>query len=330
MRSQNRNSRLTLIELVALGAVLGEIGFSFFFSPAEDYWQHYQAARAFLAQLPIRDYNYPAATAIFFLPLAALPRGVSFVAWLLIVYLIFAAALALMGLSRTQVLVWLAWPHVFVSGFVGQVDCLVLLAVALSFWFRKRSPFWGGFMMGLGLVKFHLLLPLVILIWHRRQYRELAGLALAAIIFITVSLLLPQSYPGRLNYILGYYIRHHGSVGIPARLSSLPIEWWLGIVVLLGLGWLWIVAANRLVAWVTLPVVHPYLPSFDLSVIIPALAQNRYAPFFYVFVGMPFLFNQFIPIWILAWIMIGALVIGGLLILFDPAKRNESEIAFDK
>ncbi len=326
-RSQNHDSRFTLVELIALGAVFGEIGFSFLFSPAEDYWQHYQAARAFLMQLPLADYNYPAATAMFFLPFAALPRGVSFVAWLLTVYLIFAVALALMGLSRTQVLVWLAWPHVFVSGFVGQLDCLVLLAVALSFWFRKRSPFWGGFVMGLGLVKFHLLVPLVILVWHRRQYREFTGLALAVVIFATVSLLLPQSYPGRLDYILSYYPRHHGSVGIPAQLSGLPIQWWLGIVVLLGLGWLWIVAANRLAAWVTLPVVHPYFPSFDLSVIIPVLAQNRYAPFFYIFVGMPFLFNQFVPIRILAWIIVGALLIGGVLMLVDSAKRNEPDTA---
>lgn len=324
--SQNHKRRFTLVELIALGAVLGEIGFSFFFSPAEDYWQHYQAARAFLAQLPIQDYNYPAATAMFFLPFAALPRGVSFVAWLLSIYLIFAVALALMGLSRTQILIWLAWPHVFISGFVGQVDCLVLLAVALASRFRIKSPFWGGFMMGLGLVKFHLLLPLVILVWHRRQYLEFAGLALAATVFVTISLLLPQSYPGRLDYILGYYPRHHGSVGIPARLSDLPIQWWLGIVVLLGLGWLWLVAANRLAAWVTLPVVHPYFPSFDLSVIIPVLAQNRYAPFFYILVGMPVLFNQFIPLWILAWIMIGALLIGGVLILIDSARRNQSDI----
>ncbi len=316
-RRMNKSARslLTLVELVAVGAIIGEIVFSIIYSPAEDYWQHYQAASALLTQRPIQAYNYPAATAILFVPFALLPSRVSFVAWLLTTYVTFAIALSLMGLTRRDVLIWLAWPHIFASGFVGQLDCLVFLALALSLSLRNKMPLCAGLVAGLGLVKFHLLLPLIAIVWQRHQWRWLGGFGIAIVIFGTLSILLPQSYPGRLTYVLDYYVRHPGSVGIPSRLSGLPVEAWLGLVVLLGLAWLWILAADRDAAWILLPAVYPYFPGFDLSVIIPVLARNRFAPLLYIIVGFPFLLNQILPFWLVSWTIIGGLLIGGSSIL---------------
>ncbi len=322
MSRQHSPPQNLVVEVVVAGIILGEIGFSVLYSPAEDYWQHYNAARSLLAWAPIVDYSYPAAAAVLFIPFSLLPARLSYVAWVLTTYIIFAVALYLFRFSRRNILIWLAWPHVLASAFVGQLDCFVLLAVALSNALRKSKPFSAGMAVGLGLVKFHLVLPLAVATWERRRFGWTIGIVTAILIFGAVTNIVPQSFPDRLNFELTCCVRHAGSTGIPARFSQLPIEWWVGLVIVLGIIWLRIALVNRHAAWMLFPVVYPYFLGFDLTTIIPSLAVSRLAPFLYVLIGFPFVLNAFLPRWLIDWSLILGLIIGGAFALMPGNVRS--------
>ncbi len=273
---------------ILLGVVAGEVAFSVLYGSGEsDFWQHYNSAGAILNQAPIQIYTYPAATAIFFLPLAWLPREIARLAWLGLTYLAFALAFRLLPFTRRNVLGWLAWPPTFINTSIGQLDCFVLLAIALAWTlYTRKRDLAAGAILALGLVKAHLLLPLVFLGLLKNRRRWLAGFLPAAALFGAISIFLPQSFPGRTTFFLSWYIQNYRGTGIPARASELPIVWWLAFVITLGGGWVALAVLNQRLGWLALPLVHPYFLMYDLVLVAPALAASKFVLLLYLVVGL--------------------------------------------
>ncbi len=273
---------------ILAGFVGGELVFCVVWGTGEDFWQHYYAGSAIAHQAAITNYNYPAAVALFFVPLSVLPETTARLIWLGLTYLFFALAFHFFAFSLRDILIWLAWPPVFISAFAGQVDCLVVLSMALAwFWYTHRRELTAGMTMILGLVKPHLFLPLVFLGLLAGRRRWLRGFLIVATLFGAISALLPQAYPGRMDYILSWYVQQPRGIGLPSRANGWPIEWWLILVLVLGLGWIVLAFLNRKLGLLSLPLVHPYFLAFDLPMIIPVLAKTRFVPLLYIIIGIP-------------------------------------------
>ncbi len=66
----------------------------------------------------------------------------------------------------------------------GQVDVLVLAAFLLGFWTMKRGrDRLAGFALAVGLIKFQVMLPFMLILLLRKRWRVLAGFALGSAVF---------------------------------------------------------------------------------------------------------------------------------------------------
>lgn len=127
-------------------------------------------------------YIHPPFEALFFLPLTFLPYSRAFVAWNLINLAILVGVARLLKNSLVSlesiplwqmVLLGLAFFPVFANFHQGQDAILLLLVVTLSFRALDRdADFLAGCWLGFGLFKYHLILPLalVLTIWRGRRF----------------------------------------------------------------------------------------------------------------------------------------------------------------
>jgi hypothetical protein len=137
-------------------------------------------------------YMRPPYEALLFLPLSYLSYPRAYVVWVLLNMLLVGLTAAFLR-SRIPDLPtiqwWLYYPAVFsfcpiAFGFLmGQDSALMLLlfGLAMVHWLEHKD-FRAGCFLGLALIKFQLVLPLIFILCLKRQFRTLAGFSLVAIL----------------------------------------------------------------------------------------------------------------------------------------------------
>jgi Glycosyltransferase family 87 len=154
-------------------------------------------------------YIHPPFEALFFLPLTFLSYPQAFVAWNLInLAILFGVAGLLKNslLSLQSIPVWhmvlfgLAFFPVFANFHQGQDAILLLLVLTLSFRALDRdADLLAGCWLGLGLFKYHLILPLalVLMIWRGRRFILGFAASSSAVVLISLGLV---GWKGVLEY----------------------------------------------------------------------------------------------------------------------------------
>jgi len=145
-------------------------------------------------------YIHPPFEALFFLPLTFLSYSHAFVVWNLInLAILLGVARLLKNCLRSlesipiwqMVLLGLAFFPVFANFHQGQDAILLLLVFTLSFRALNRdADFLAGCWLGFGLFKYHLILPLalVLTIWRGRRFIHGFAASSSAVVLISVGL----------------------------------------------------------------------------------------------------------------------------------------------
>ncbi len=144
----------------------------------------------------ILPYNHPAFEAIIFAPLTRLSYLTAYLIWFGInLGILFSIPLFLRKelpfLGQASMTLWilamLAFFPIFMTLLQGQ-DSVVLLACYCSayFYFRRQKNFSAGVSLGLGLFKFHLVLPFLFSLLFTGRKRIAEGFSSAAVILICI------------------------------------------------------------------------------------------------------------------------------------------------
>jgi hypothetical protein len=174
----------------------------------------YRIQQEFAAGVSIRQgplpYNHPPFEALIFAPFTWLSYPTAYLLWdfvnLLVLFsLPFLLRPHLPMLRHTPVMAWLfaslAFFPVFIALLQGQDIILLLLLFTLAFIsLKKNSDFGAGCWLGLGLFRFHLVLPLMFILLLQKRRRAvlgfvLIGTALAALSVAVVGWETTLSYP---------------------------------------------------------------------------------------------------------------------------------------
>ncbi len=161
----------------------------------------FQIQRQFASQVFIRQgalpYNHPPFEALVFAPLAGLSYPMAYVVWDLLSLLILALLPLLLRqyvplLRQHSLAFWwlaiLAFFPVFAALLQGQDSIPLLLLFSLAYIaFRKNQQFAVGCWLGLGLFRFHLVLPLLLILLLHRKGKALMGFLLVAVALGLVS-----------------------------------------------------------------------------------------------------------------------------------------------
>lgn len=161
----------------------------------------YRAQQEFASGVSIRHgalpYNHPPFEALVFIPFTWLPYLAAYIAWDGMNLLLLALVLWLLradfpqlqsaGLAR-GLFVLLAYFPVCVALLQGQDMILLLLLLTLAFVSLKRgSELAAGCWLGMGLFRFHLVLPLVFILLLRKRYKVFFGFLAVAALLAAVS-----------------------------------------------------------------------------------------------------------------------------------------------
>ena len=178
-------------------------------------------------------YIHPPFEGLFFLPFTFLPYTYAFTAWNLInLAFLFGVAVLLKDslLSFHAIPVWqmvvlcLAFFPIFANFHQGQDAILLLLVVTLSFRALDHdADFLGGCWLAFGLFKYHLILPLALILalWRGRRFILGFGLVSSAVVLISLTLV---GWKGTLQYPAYAWnvVSHPAFGGIPpGQLPSL-------------------------------------------------------------------------------------------------------------
>jgi hypothetical protein len=161
----------------------------------------FKIQRDFASQVYIRQgalpYNHPPFEALIFVPLARLSYPLAFAVWdLLNLAVLLSLPLLLRPyvpiLSRYSLAFWwlamLAFFPVFAALLQGQDSIPLLLLFCLAYMaFRKNQEFAVGCWLALGLFRFHLVLPLMLILLLHRKSKALLGFLSVALFLGLVS-----------------------------------------------------------------------------------------------------------------------------------------------
>lgn len=192
----------------------------------------FRVQQEFASQVYIRQgalpYNHPPFEALLFLPLALFSYPVAYAAWDFLNLAILAALPLLLRphvplLQRGSVVFWwlaeLAFFPTFIALLQGQDSLLLLLLFSLAYVaLKKNQEFAAGCWLGLGLFRFHLVLPLVLILLLNKKGKALFGFLVSAVSLGLISLAVvgwreALSYPG-------YVWKVENSTGSAASLLS--------------------------------------------------------------------------------------------------------------
>ena len=166
-------------------------------------------------------YNHPPFEALIFVPFSFLPYFAAYLLWNLFSLLILLLLLYLLrphiGLLRqVSIACWLfallGFFPTFFALLQGQDIILLLLIFTLVFIFQKKHcEFTAGCCLGLGLFRFHLVLPLVVVWLLEKRQKALFGLILVAFVLALISVAMVGTeasinYPGsvwRMEQVMG-------------------------------------------------------------------------------------------------------------------------------
>ena len=154
-------------------------------------------------------YNHPPFEALIFAPFARLPYFVGFLLWdslnlLILLALPFLLRSCVPVLRELPAVGWLcvalAFFPVFVALLQGQDVVLLLLLFALAFRaLKRRSHLAAGCWLGLGLFRFQIVLPFLLILVLRRHRHTMLGFALVALGLALISVAL-VGWNGALAY----------------------------------------------------------------------------------------------------------------------------------
>lgn len=200
-------------------------------------------------------YIHPPFEAVPFVPLTFLPYHDAFLLWnVLNLGLLWGVAVLLRGslprMCQVAVLDWIlafvAFFPVFTNFLQGQDAILLLLVIVLGFRSLNRGAhFLGGCWLGLGVFKFHLVIPLILILAVWRGRRMVLGFAATAAAATLLSLAIvgwhgALRYPGFAWSVVSTPGHGQTPLGLVPNLLGLVTGWPL----LDDLGWLrWVVAA---------------------------------------------------------------------------------------
>jgi len=176
----------------------------------------YRVQQQFASGVSIRQgplpYNHPPFEAIAFVPLSLLPYSAAYCVWnvinlIFLMTLLFFLRTALPGLRSISAVAWLfiwvAFFPVFFALLQGQdVLLLVLLFTAAYVLLRRNSDIIAGCCLGLGLFRFHLVLPLVLILLLQKRTKAIFGFLMVAITLGFISIAVvgwhgALAYPGQ-------------------------------------------------------------------------------------------------------------------------------------
>lgn len=161
----------------------------------------FQVQREFAPGVSIRQgalpYNHPPFETLLFLPLTLLPYSSAYFAWLvanLLGLLLIVALLRKQVPFLQQASPWWCWFAlatyfpIFVALLQGQDVIVLVLLLALGFLaLQGNKDFLAGCWLGLGLFRFHLILPLLfILLWQKRT-KTLFGFSTVSALLAVIS-----------------------------------------------------------------------------------------------------------------------------------------------
>jgi hypothetical protein len=161
----------------------------------------WQVQQEFASSVKIRSgplpYIRPPFEALLFWPLAHLQYPTAFLLWMAVKIVILCAiplALRPLGDSAKAIppilanLLALAFFPVALDLLEGQDGVLLLLVFVLTLnSLQRRAEFRSGLFLGLGLFKFHLVLPIALVFLLRRKNRVVAGFLATALVLVLIS-----------------------------------------------------------------------------------------------------------------------------------------------
>jgi hypothetical protein len=162
----------------------------------------YQVQFSFAPDVEIRKgplpYNHPPFEALLFSPFAKLPYFTAYLIWDSFNLIMLGSMLLVLRphivLLQRVSLVWpflttLAFFPLFMSLVQGQDVVLLLLLLALAYTALKRdAEFLAGCWLGFGTFRFHLVVPVVLVLLLRRRSRTISGFALISSILSVISI----------------------------------------------------------------------------------------------------------------------------------------------
>ena len=173
----------------------------------------FRAQQEFTHHVEIRKsalpYNHPPFEALLFVPLSYLSYFNAYLVWdglnlcfLLLVLIVLRHHVAIM--RSTSIRMWffgaLAAFPIFVALLQGQDVILFLLFLTLAYaGFKKRHDGVAGIWLGFGLFRFHFVLPILVLLLLRKNWRAVLGVVTSATAVILISLAV-VGWVGLLHY----------------------------------------------------------------------------------------------------------------------------------
>jgi len=146
--------------------------------------------------LPDEPFIYPAAVALLFLPLVGLSMTGAYAVWTAFSLLIVVATVRvlqralLLPAGNLPVVVALFFAPMYVGLIRGQVTLIVVLMYALALYFMTRNRlFVAGLVIGLGTLKYQLVLGFLAILVLKRLWTVLAGAAVTASLVVALSAL---------------------------------------------------------------------------------------------------------------------------------------------
>ncbi len=194
LREQVRNGYSDFASFYGAGRILH----SGLHNKIYDYRTQWDLQRSFAPKVVIRHgpllYNHAPFEAWLFALFGGLPYPVAFVLWNVVNLAMLAAVAWLMrtyvpgGFGFALLLAFAFFP-VFLVFVQGQDSILLLLVYTLALRsLRSGHEFAAGILLGLGLFKLHLVLPLVLIFVFRAQIRVLAGFGVSAVAMFFASI----------------------------------------------------------------------------------------------------------------------------------------------
>jgi hypothetical protein len=182
---------------------------------------HVSMQRQLLPSLPFHDvkvYTHPPYELLVFLPLSVLSYKVACYCWVAVTLLL--GVLCGRMLSGYAAVLGL-FP--FLAILLEQQDSLLSLVILIGCWLalRESRELWGGFLLGLALFRFQIVIPLalVLLLWRPRLLR---GLALSATLAALLSLAMvgPAGLRSYLSYVSA--MAHDSATAVSERYQIDP------------------------------------------------------------------------------------------------------------
>ena len=173
----------------------------------------YRVQQEFAAGVSIRQgplpYNHPPFEALLFVPFAAMPYATAYCVWNLLNLIFIASMLFLLRTCLPQLrsvsapmwmFAWVAFFPVFFALLQGQdALLLVLLFSAAYVLLRRNRDLAAGCCLGLGLFRFHLVLPLILILLWRKRSKALIGFLGTALSLALISIAI-VGWQGALDY----------------------------------------------------------------------------------------------------------------------------------